>query len=127
MSSFLTSLFNLFRGGNIADQLTPLGIRTMQDAASLHLQNHAGQQIALNENTIVIQDTNGNIITLDATGVHIQAATSVQLDASRIVINSSDVVINSGMVKVNGVVQCDTIIADAVMGKTYTPGAGNIW
>lgn len=127
MSSFLTSLFSLFRGGNIADQLTPLGIHTSPDAATLRLQNRAGQQITLNENTIVIQDTNGNVITLDTSGVHIQAATNINLNASKLVINSSDVAINSGMVKVSGVVQCDTIIATNVVGTNYTPGAGNIW
>lgn len=127
MSSFLDGLLSMFHGGNVADQLTPLGIRTTQDAATLHLQNRAGQQIALNENTIVIQDTNGNIITLDASGVHIQAAAAIKMDSSRMEINSAMVSINSGMVKCSGTVQCDTIIANSVVGTTYTPGAGNIW
>lgn len=127
MSSFLDSLLSIFRGGNVAGQLTPLGIRTTQDATTLRLQNRAGQQIALNENTIVIQDTNGNTITLDSTGVHIQAASAVKMDASQMVINSGQVLINSSMVKCSGVVQCDTLIANTVSGTTYTPGAGNIW
>ena len=72
MGSFLNSILSIFRGGNIAQQLQDVGIRTTQGAGSIQLQNRAGQQIALNETSVIIQDTNGNIITLDATGIHIQ-------------------------------------------------------
>ena len=126
MSSFISTLLGIFRGGNIADQLTPLGIRTTQDAATIHLQNQAGQQVALNQMNIVIQDTNGNIITLDAAGIHIQSSAKINLDCSQLAISASQISINSAMVKVSGVVQCDTIIANSVVGSSYTPGAGNI-
>ncbi|MCA0456086.1 MAG: hypothetical protein LCI00_19060 [Chloroflexi bacterium] len=127
MNSFLNTLFNLFRGSSITDQLTALGIRTTQNAETIGLQNSTGQQINLNKNSITIQDTNGNTVTLDSDGVHIQAAANIKMDASQMVINSSLIQINSGMVKVSGTVQCDTIIANTVAGTTYTPGAGNIW
>jgi hypothetical protein len=35
--------------------------------------------------------------------------------------------VNAGMSKFSGVVKCDTIIANSVVGSSYTPGAGNIW
>lgn len=100
MNSFLNTLFNLFRGASITDQLAALGIRTTQNAETIGLQNGAGQQINLNKGSITIQDTNGNLITLDATGVHIQAATTVNLDSAQLVITSSLLQINSSMVKV---------------------------
>jgi hypothetical protein len=31
------------------------------------------------------------------------------------------------MSKFSGVVQADTVIANNVIGASYTPGAGNIW
>ena len=37
------------------------------------------------------------------------------------------ITVNAGMSKFSGVVQCDTIIANSVVGASYTPGAGNIW
>ncbi len=35
--------------------------------------------------------------------------------------------VNAGMSKFSGVVQGDTVIANSVVGTSYTPGAGNIW
>ena len=127
MSSFLSTLLNIFRGSTLPQQLQDLGIHTSQDAATLQLKNKAGQQIALNETTIIIQDTNGNTITLDAAGIHIQAAAAVRLDCSQIALTAGQISLNAGMVKATGVIQCDTIIANSVVGSSYTPGAGNIW
>ena len=126
MSSFLSSLFNIFRGGNLPQQLQDLGIHTTADAATLQLINRAGQQIALNETTVIIQDTNGNTITLDAAGIHIQSAAAIRLDCSQLALTAGQISLNAGMVKATGVIQCDTIIANSVVGSSYTPGAGNI-
>lgn len=126
MSSFLNSILSLFRGNTLPQQLQDIGIRTTQDAATLHFRNRAGQQIALNDANITIQDTNGNIITLDAAGIHIQSAAKLNVDCAQLTVSTGQVTINSGMVKVSGVVQCDTIIANSVIGSSYTPGVGNI-
>ena len=127
MSSFLSSLLNIFRGGNLPQQLQDLGIQTTQDAATLQLKNRAGQQIALNETNVIIQDTNGNTITLDAAGIHIQSTASIRLDCSQLALSAGQIVLNAGMVKATGVIQCDTLIANSVVGSSYTPGVGNIY
>ena len=119
MSNFLSSLLSIFRGGNITQQLQDFGIRTTQDASSIQLQNRAGQQIALNPTTVIIQDTNGNTITLDAAGIHIQSSGTIRMDCSQISLNAA-------MVKASGIIQCDTIIANSVVGSSYTPGPGNL-
>ena len=49
------------------------------------------------------------------------------LEASTIEVEASEVEIQSSMVTASGVVKCDTIMANSVVGKSYTPGAGNIW
>lgn len=126
MSSFLNSILSIFRGNNLPQQLQDLGIRTTSDAATIHLQNRAGQQITLNETNVIIQDTNGNIITLDAAGIHIQSSAAIRLDCSQLSVSASQIALNSAMVKVAGIIQCDTIIANNVVGSSYTPGAGNI-
>jgi hypothetical protein len=121
MSNFLSSILNIFRGSsNLPQQLQDFGIRTTGDAASIQFQNRAGQQIALNQTNVIIQDTNGNTITLDAAGIHIQSSSTIKIDSSQLVINSP-------MLKVSGVIQCDTLIANSVVGSSYTPGAGNVW
>lgn len=126
MSSFLSSLLNLFRGGNLPQQLQDLGIHSTQDAATLQLKNRAGQQIALNETNVIIQDTNGNIITLDAAGIHIQSAAKVNMECATFELTAGIIALNAGEVKATGVIQCDTIIANSVVGSSYTPGVGNI-
>ena len=120
MSNFLNSILSIFRTSNLPQQLQDFGIRTTPDAASIQFQNRAGQQIALNQTNVTIQDTNGNTITLDAAGIHIQSS-------STLTINSSKLVINSPMIKASGVIQCDTLIANSVVGSSYSPGAGNVW
>jgi hypothetical protein len=121
MSNFLNSILSIFRGSsNLPQQLQDYGIRTTGNAASIQFQNRAGQQIALNESNVVIRDTNGNIITLDAAGIHIQSSSTLTIDSSQLVINSP-------MVKASGVIQCDTLIANSVVGSSYTPGTGNVW
>jgi hypothetical protein len=127
MSSFLSSLLSIFRSNNLPQQLQDLGIRTMQDAASIQLQNRAGQQIALNETSVIIQDTNGNVVTLDAAGIHIQSSAAIRLDCSQLSLTAGQISLNAGMVKATGVIQCDTIIANSVVGSSYTPGSGNVW
>ncbi len=127
MSNFLSSILGIFRGSNLPQQLQDLGIRTTQDAATIQLQNRAGQQIVLNETNVIIQDTNGSIITLDAAGIHIQSSAAVRLDCSQLALTAGQISLNAGMVKATGVIQCDTIIANSVVGSSYTPGAGNVW
>jgi len=126
MSSFLSTLLSIFRGGNISQQLQDLGIRTTQDASGIQLLNRAGQQIALSETTVLIQDTNGNTITLDAAGIHIQSQAAIRLDCSQLALTATQIALNAGIVKATGVIQCDTIIANSVVGSNYTPGAGNV-
>ena len=38
----------------------------------------------------------------------------------------NEVTIDAGMVKVSGVIQCETLVANAVVATSYTPGAGNL-
>lgn len=42
-------------------------------------------------------------------------------------VNGSSINLNAAMVTAPGVLQVDTVIANSVVGSSYTPGAGNIW
>ena len=51
----------------------------------------------------------------------ISALTNLEVDAP------AGVTVNSPMSRFSGVVQADTVITNAVISTSYTPGAGNVW
>ncbi len=103
---------------------TPGGVRlTLADgpSANLELQTAEGRKIELDDgvNRIKITDPAGSTIELGPGGVTV-AANQVAIDASNVTVNAANA-------SFSGVVQCDTLIANSVVAKSYTPGAGNIW
>jgi uncharacterized protein involved in type VI secretion and phage assembly len=94
------------------------------------VETPGGQKITLKDGpgTITIEDSNGNSMKMEASGITITAAAKVTINASaQVEISTGMVNVSAGMSKFSGVVQCDTLIATTVVGSTYTPGAGNIW
>jgi uncharacterized protein involved in type VI secretion and phage assembly len=69
----------------------------------------------------------GNTITMNSQGVTIEAAAKVKVNASQVEVSAGMVTVDAGMSRFSGVVQCDTLISNAVVSASYTPGAGNIW
>jgi uncharacterized protein involved in type VI secretion and phage assembly len=108
------------------------GVRiTWQDtagAAQLLLETPAGQRITLGGagGVVLVEDSRGNSITLDSSGITITAAAQVSVKAGQVEVSAGAVTVNTGMAKFSGVVQCDTLIANAVIASSYSPGAGNI-
>ena len=104
-------------------------LRIDDKASSLVIETAAGQRITLQDGagTVRLEDQNGNSVTLAAAGITVTASAKVTVNASTIEVNASMVTVNAGMSKFSGTVQCDTIIANSVVGASYTPGAGNIW
>jgi uncharacterized protein involved in type VI secretion and phage assembly len=95
----------------------------------LLLETPGGQKISLKDGagSIIIEDSNGNSLTMASSGVTINASAKVTIAAGSIAISASMLTIDAGMVKVSGVVQADTVIANSVVASSYSPGAGNIW
>lgn len=69
----------------------------------------------------------GNTITIDTQGVSIQAAAKVKVQAANVEVSAGMVKVDAAMSKFSGVIKCDTLITNAVVSSSYTPGAGNIW
>lgn len=69
----------------------------------------------------------GNTVTIDPQGVAVQASAKVSVQAATVEVSAAMVKVDAGMSKFSGVVKCDTLIANAVLSSSYTPGAGNIW
>ena len=88
-----------------------------------------GQKVTLKDGpgAVTIEDSNGNSIKLEAAGITVTASAKVTVNASTVEVSAGMVTVNAGMSKFSGVVQCDTLISNAVVSSSYTPGAGNIW
>jgi uncharacterized protein involved in type VI secretion and phage assembly len=74
-----------------------------------------------------LADGNGNSVKLDARGVRVHASGVVELHASTAEISAGRLTVNAGVSEFSGVVKTETLQADTVVAKSYTPGAGNIW
>lgn len=101
-----------------------------QDGAEqLILETPGGQKLTLQDGTggIVIQDSNGNSIQLEAGGITVTSPARVTVNSSAVEISAGMVTVNAGMSKFSGVVQADTVIANSVISASYLPGPGNIW
>ena len=74
---------------------------------------------------IEMRDASGNSIKLEAGGITITAATKLTISAPTLEISTPMLKADAAMSKFSGVAQANTIIANAVVGSSYTPGAGN--
>jgi uncharacterized protein involved in type VI secretion and phage assembly len=89
-----------------------------------------GQKVTLKDGpgSIVIEDSNGNSMKFEASGITINASAKVTINAgAQVQVSAGMVQVDAGISKFSGVVQCDTLISNTVISATYTPGAGNIW
>jgi uncharacterized protein involved in type VI secretion and phage assembly len=100
-----------------------------QGTESLTLETPGGQRFRLSDGPgeIEISDSNGNTVKLETSGVTVTAAAQVVVQASTVEVSAGMVTVNAGMSRFSGVVQADTVITNAVISASYTPGAGNIW
>lgn len=96
---------------------------------TLTVETPGGQRITMRDApaSVEITDSNGNVARLDAGGVTITCAAKVTVSASTAEISAATLTVNAGMSNFSGVVKADTVITNAVVSASYTPGAGNIW
>ena len=107
------------------DRTRPLVIGALRrDALELRF---GGSSVALRADGVVqVEDAQGNAITLQPSGITIAASAAVSVAASQVELTAGSVRVDAGIAKFSGVVQCDTLVANAVVAQSYTPGAGNI-
>ena len=134
----------LWSGANTApDSIGPDNVRkiikskygitiTLEDTQgqeTLKLETPGGQTVTLKDGPgqVTIEDSNGNSIKLESAGITISASAKVTVNASSVAVSAGMVSVDAGMSKFSGVVKCDTLITNAVVSSSYTPGAGNIW
>src|SRR5262245_15972213 len=95
----------------------------------LMLETPGGQKVTLKDGpgSVTIEDSNGNSVKLESSGITVTASAKVTINASTAAVSAGMVTVDAGMSKFSGVVQCDTLITNSVVSTSYTPGAGNIW
>ena len=100
-----------------------------KDTGSLIVETPGGQRMTLQDGpgSVRIEDTSGNSVTLSPSGVKVTATSKVEVSASTVEVTAGMVTIRAGMSRFEGVVQCDTLISNAVVSASYTPGAGNVF
>ena len=100
----------------------------MRTQSVLHVRTPGGLEVHLDDAAgRVTISGQGSTIRIDSTGITIQAAAKVDIEAAQVKVSAGMVEVDAGMSKFSGVVQCDTLIANSVVAASYTPGAGNVW
>jgi len=96
---------------------------------TLTLTTPAGQTVTLQDGppSINLQDSSGNSVQMEASGITVTAAASVTINANSATISAPTLTVSAGMSTFAGVVKADTFITNTVVSACYTPGAGNIW
>ena len=69
----------------------------------------------------------GQNIKMTSSEISITASGPVKIEGATVEVTAASVQVDAGISKFSGVVQADTVIANSVVGTSYTPGAGNIW
>jgi uncharacterized protein involved in type VI secretion and phage assembly len=104
-------------------------LRILDDSknSSLVIETPGGQRMTLSDGpgSVRIEDSNGNAVTLMASGVTVNASAKVTVNASTVEVSAGLVTVNAGMSRFSGVLQCDTLISNAVVSASYSPGTGN--
>lgn len=100
-----------------------------QGQETLTLETPGGCRLTLKDGpgTVTLEDSNGNSIELASAGITVQASAKVTVNASTVNVSAGMVSVDAGMSTFSGVVKCDTLITNAVVSTSYTPGAGNVW
>lgn len=111
---------------------TPSGVVVEMDDGDgprVELRTPAGHSIVITDGDggEVSITRGGQSVKLTASEISVESSGTVSVQASQVKISAGMVQVDAGMSKFSGVVQADTVITNAVVSSSYTPGAGNIW
>lgn len=74
-----------------------------------------------------LADQFGNSVTLGPAGITIESAGKIEVVGTSAELTAALVTVAASMLSASAAVKADTLIANAVVSASYTPGAGNIW
>lgn len=110
---------------------SPSGLQVQMDddAAQVRIETPAGRHLTLTDSGTgtVTLERDGDTVELSASGIKVSTALQVEVEAAQVTVSAGLVTVDAGMSRFSGVVQCDTLISNAVVSASYSPGAGNLW
>jgi len=100
-----------------------------KDGPKVEMRTRSGYLININESSggEISIERGPQSIKLTPSEINIDSSGPVNITSSTVKVSAAMVTVDAGMSKFSGVVQADTVIANSVVGASYTPGAGNIW
>lgn len=70
----------------------------------------------------------GQSVIFTESSIDFRCSANINIDAgAQVTVNAPMVKVNASLSEFSGVVKADTVITNAVISSSYTPGAGNIW
>jgi uncharacterized protein involved in type VI secretion and phage assembly len=110
---------------------SPAGVQIEidDDGPSIELSTPGGARVRLDDAAggSITAELGGQTVTAGPSGITVRSSGTVEIEASMIKLSAGMVQVEAGISRFSGVVQADTVITNAVISSSYTPGAGNIW
>ena len=112
---------SMAQGNHIRSLTSRSGIKiTMDDtdgAVQVIVETPGGQKVTMTDSSpaVLLEDSTGNSVKLESSGVTITAASKLTLNASTVEVSAGMVTVNAGMSKFSGVVQSDTNITNSTI------------
>lgn len=99
------------------------------DGPTATLRTPAGHEVRIDDGAAEVTIRRGSDeIKLAPDGIHVTTGMKVTVQAgTEVEVSAAMVTVNASLSRFSGVVQTDTLIANAVVSASYSPGAGNIW
>lgn len=96
---------------------------------TLTLETPGGQKITLKDGpgAVTIEDSNGNSVKLESSGITVTASAKVTVNASTVAVSAGTVTVDAGMSRFSGTVTAQTVMCNTIISASYLPGAGNMW
>jgi len=95
--------------------------------SSIQVKTTAGVTVAVEDAGGVTVTAPAGSLTVNCLTATINAMSTCSVNAPIVTVSGAAVAINSAIATFSGVVQCSTLITNAVVSQAYTPGLGNIW
>lgn len=107
-------------------QVSPSGEVVLHATGELRLIGGLHVEVNGGARGVTLKSGGGAKLEVTSTGLSASGAKGT-FSFSQISFSAGSVDVSTGMAKFSGVVKTDTIIANTVVGSSYTPGAGNLW
>jgi hypothetical protein len=92
------------------------------------LRSPGGTEVRVSDaDQINIQTTSGVGILINGHRIRVVSqGCTIEVDGAGITLSGAQVTVDA-MILSARTIRCDTVIANLVVGSSYTPGAGNVW